>query len=314
MSFQNRMKAAKHGPNRKRGRTFPYDGLVSVSRRAHERADRELGRNRKLNQRVGKSVWASIAVDDMEIEPSAPTGFLGRFFRWVLGMVLLPVCWVTLWTFLETFKHATVEQGWWQSPQFWYFAVGVLLMLGWFFSKIGQSLFLYLYVFGHELTHAVCVKCFGGKVYGMEWSSKGGYVTTDKSNWVISLSPYFVPFWSVVAVVLYAVPSMFWEIPEDVDLVFYGIMGASWAFHMAWTAWMIPRDQPDLHDSGMFLSLVLILLGNLLVLIALFCFASQHPIESFRNFGYSWFAEMMTWGDIALRWLDRMLEQVPQYL
>ncbi len=314
MSFKKKISLAKNGPNRKRGQKFPYDGLVSVNRRAHERADKELGKNRKLNQRGQKSVWASIAMDDVEIEQEHAAGILKKLVRWTLATLLLMFCWVTSWTFLETFSHATLEQGFWQSPQFWYFIIGAMIMLGWFWSKLGQSFFLYLYVFGHELTHAAFVKCFGGKVYEMEWGSTGGYVTTDKSNWVISLSPYFVPFWSVIAVILYAVPSMFWEIPQEADLVFYAAIGASWSFHMAWTIWMIPRDQPDLKDNGVYLSLVLIYFGNLVVLVGLLCFATPHPFESLKDFGYKWFGTAMTWGDQAIRWIEELSSQVPSYL
>jgi len=187
-------------------------------------------------------------------------------------------------------------------------------MLGWFFSKLAQPFFLYLYVFGHELTHAAFVKLYGGKVLEIEWGADGGYVTTDKSNWVISLSPYFVPFWSVVTVILYVVASFFWEIPPAGILVFYATMGATWTFHLAWTLWMIPRDQPDLSDNGTFLSLVLIYFGNLVVLIGLLCFSSASPLLSLREFGYSWFATAMTWGDTTWRWIDRVIERLPEYL
>lgn len=314
MSFKKKISLAKNPPNRKRGQKSTYDGLGTVNRRAHERADRQLGKNRRLNQRAGKSVWASIALEDVEVEQEHAAGIFKKLVRWMLATALLVFCWVTSWTFLETFSHATLEQGFWQSPQFWYFVVGALMMLGWFWSKLGQSFFLYLYVFGHELTHAAFVKCFGGKVYDMEWGSTGGYVTTDKSNWVISLSPYFVPFWSVIAVILYAVPSMFWKLPGEADLFFYAAIGASWSFHMAWTIWMIPRDQPDLKDNGMYLSLVLIYLGNLVVLVGLLCFATPHPFESLRDFGYKWFGTAMTWGDQAIRWIEEFSARLPSYL
>ena len=314
MSFKKKISPAKNAPNRKRGQKFPYDGLVSVNRRAHERADMQLGKNRKLNQRAGKSVWASIALEDIEIEQEEAAGFIKTLTRWFLALLLLPFCWVTSWTFLKTFSHATMEQGFWQTPQFWYFTIGALVMLGWFTSKLAQPFFLYLYVFGHELTHAVFVKCFGGKVYDMEWGTSGGYVTTDKSNWVISLSPYFVPFWSLIAVILYAVPSFFWKLPGEADLFFYEAVGASWSFHMAWTIWMIPRDQPDLKDNGTFLSLVLIYFGNLVVLIGLLCFASPNPFESLRDFGYTWFGTAMTWGDRVIQWFEQWMTQIPSYL
>ena len=85
-------------------------------------------------------------------------------------------------------------------------------------------------------------------------------------------------------------------------------------FHMAWTLWMIPRDQPDLTETGTFLSLVLIYFGNLIVLIGLLCFAAPNPLESFKEFGFSWFGTAMTWGDAALRWLQDFAERLPEFL
>jgi hypothetical protein len=273
-----------------------------VKKRSHEKA------NRRLHSR-GKPIWASVAMDEID-DGEEVAGFLTHVFRGVLGFLLLPLCWVTSWTFLTQFTHATVERGFWHSQQFWYFAVGALVMLGWFWSKIAQPAFLYCYVLGHELTHAVFVKCFGGKVLGIKWGTEGGYVTTDKTNWVISLSPYFVPFWSVIAVIIYVLASLFYDISPTGNQIFYGVIGATWSFHLSWTLWMIPRDQPDLQDNGTFLSLVLIYFGNLIVLIGLLCLASPAPLESFRDFGFSWFSIAMTWGDIALRWLQGFAEQV----
>ena len=313
MSAGKKKSSVKSPANRKRARKSVYDGLGAVNQRAHEKAIRELGKNRRMNRRGQKSVWASIAMDDSEMDEEFSSGILKQVFRWLLGLLLLPLCWVTTWTFLRTFSHATVQQGFWQSPQFWYFTVGALIMLGWFWSKLAQSFFLYLYVFGHELTHAAFVKLFGGKVLDIEWGSEGGYVTTDKTNWVIALSPYFVPFWSVIAVIGYVVVSVFWEIQPAGDLVFYAVVGATWAFHLAWTLWMIPRDQPDLSENGTFLSLVLIYFGNLIVLISLLCFASDTPIASLREFGYSWFGTAMTWGHTAYRWLEGFVIKLPEY-
>ncbi len=288
--------------NRKRSRPEKGEGFLrGINKRSHDKT------NRRLNSRGGRPVLAAATMEYAEDEEGT-IGILERFLRLLVILVMLPLCWVTTWTFLRTFSRATVEEGFWQSPQFWYFAVGVLVMLGWFWSKLAQPFFLYLYVFGHELTHAAFVKCFGGRVLEIEWGSGGGYVTTDKTNWVISLSPYFVPFWSLIAVVIYVFAGFFFEILPVGNLVFYSAIGATWGFHLAWTLWMIPRDQPDLRDNGTFLSLVLIYLGNLVVLVTLLCLSSQSPLESFRDFGFSWFGIAMTWGDVAWRWLAGVTE------
>lgn len=230
-----------------------------------------------------------------------------RPLRWLYGLLLLPLCWVTGWTFLSRFSTATVDGGFWQTAEFWYFAVGILLMAGWFASGLMQKVFLYLYVLGHELTHALCVMVFLGKVSDFHVSTEGGYITTNKTNWVIALSPYFVPFWSVVATVIYFVPGLFREMPREWQLAYYGIMGVTWTFHMVWTLWMIPRDQPDLREHGVFLSLVLILFANVIVLAGLFCLSSEAPWQSAKGFGKEWLRHAATWGDIGLRWCQEQV-------
>ena len=301
MKQKRKMGSGKSPQNRKRPRS--EDGFISsVKRHSHDKL------NRRLHSR-GKPIWASISAEEFHDEENS-AGFFTHAIRAILTILLLPLCWVTTWVFLLRFSHATVEQGFWHSQPFWYFAIGALVMLGWFWSKIAHTPFLYCYVFGHELTHAAFVKCFGGKILEMEWGTEGGYVTTDKTNWVIALSPYFVPFWSVIAVIVYVAASLFYEITPLGNQVFYGVIGATWSFHLAWTLWMIPRDQPDLKDNGTFLSLTLIYFGNLIVLIGLLCLASPAPLESLRDFGHSWFATAMTWGDTALRWLEAITENM----
>lgn len=258
-------------------------------------------------------MWAAVAMEEMDVE-DVTAGWIRRMYRWGLGLVLLPLCWVTTWTFLARFSEATIHQGFWQSHEFWHFITGALVMTGWFWSGLGRSFFLYLYVFGHELTHAFFVKVCGGKVLDIKWGSDGGYVTTDKTNWVIALSPYFVPFWTLVTVVCYALVKVFFEVEAFLDLVFYGLVGATWAFQMVFTLWMIPRDQPDLKDNGTFLSLVLIYFGNLVVLISLLCVSANDPMADFKAFGSDWLRFSATWVDVGIRWFEQQMGRFSEFL
>src|ERR1043165_9902388 len=52
---------------------------------------------------------------------------------------------------------------------------------------------MWVYVFGHELTHAVSALAFGGKVKKFKATSKGGHVVITKTNFFIALAPYFLP-------------------------------------------------------------------------------------------------------------------------
>jgi hypothetical protein len=302
MATRRSIQPAKRAPNnQKRTRVSFAAVLSSANRRAHEQANRRSGR-REL-----KSVRAAIAATTVD-DDTASVEWMKRLLRWLVALMLLPPCWVTTWTFLSRFSRATVDQGFWQAPTFWYFATGALVMGGWLWSGLLQSFFLYLYVLGHELTHAVFVLVFRGKVTDFHVSATGGYITTNKTNLVIALSPYFVPFWSVICVLVYAALRFGFDLRPGWDLAFYGAMGVTWTFHMAWTLWMIPRDQPDLKENGTLLSLVIIYLANLLVLVALLCVAEDAPLRNTREFAMEWLRHAATWGDVALRWTSGVIE------
>lgn len=280
------------------------DALRTANRRAHDRANRRVGR-RQL-----RSIHAAIA-ESHEEEIFDYVSLWQKLSRLLIGLLLLPICWITSWTLLTRFSHATLEQGFWQSPSFWYFSIGVLFMLGWFWSGLAKSFFLYLYVLGHELTHAIFVKLCLGRVTDIHVSLDGGYITTNKTNLVIALSPYFVPFWSVVITAIYAIARFGFHIADSWDLAFYGLMGASWTFHFVWTVWMIPRDQPDLRQNGTFLSLVIIYLANLLVLASLLCLAEGSPTDNAIQFGREWIRIAATAGVHSWQWCQENLGDLP---
>jgi hypothetical protein len=304
---KRRLKKAPPGPpqNQRRTRVSFAEMLSSANERAHERANRRTGR------RAGRTAKATIkAAVPEEADELETVGWSRRLLRWLMALVLLPFCWVTLWTLLAQFSRATLHQGFWQTAEFWHFAIGVLLMIGWFSSGLLEHFFLYLYVLGHELTHAVFVYCCMGRVTDFQVSSTGGYITTTKTNLLIALSPYFVPIWSVAAVLGYCGLKAMVTFSPEWDKLLYGVLGLTWTFNVVWTLWMLPKDQPDLKESGRALSLVVIMGGNLLVLVALFCVAGRGPVlANFGDFGREWLRFAATWGDAGWRggheWLAR---------
>lgn len=229
-----------------------------------------------MGRRLGlTSVQAAIA-DTMD-DAIVHLNISQRILRWLIALALLPVCLVTT---MALFQVSSAESGntqtFWtdliKTPHFLYFSVGMFLMGGWFFTGLLERVFLYFYVLGHELTHAVFVYLCGGKVSGLHVTADGGYIMTNKSNVIIALSPYFVPFWSVIILIVSTALEMFFTIPYHTEGLYF-LIGGSWAFHLIWTIWMIPRDQPDLEENGIFFSLVVIYLANVIVLSVLLCLA-----------------------------------------
>lgn len=199
-----------------------------------------------------------------------------RMIRWLIALMLLPICIVTTRALFNVADATEVGGTFWMdllaTRHFLFFSIGCILMMGWFFTGLLERLFLYFYVLGHELTHAIFVCACLGKVGEIHVTADGGYVMTNKSNVLISLSPYFVPFWSVIILGISTLLGLFFNIPYHNEALYF-LIGFSWAFHLLWTLWMIPRDQPDLKENGTFFSLVVIYLANVVVISILLCLA-----------------------------------------
>lgn len=201
-----------------------------------------------------------------------------RWVKFVVGIFLLPPAWVLTQTFFTAFARTTVRDAFWGTEEFWFFSLGAIL---WLVAFFGLPRPLWIYVFGHELTHALWVWMLGGKVHHFRVSKTGGHIVTDKTNTWIALAPYFFPIYSLIAILLYGAAAMFVDVSPYRQLL-YAAVGLTWAFHLSFTCWMIPKGQPDLTYGGTFFSLVLIYLLNLLLLAGLLILAS--PGVSLRGF------------------------------
>ncbi len=227
-------------------------------------------------------------------EPNAWLLPAGKIVR-VLGLIFLfPLCVVTTIAFLSCFA-SSLEAAFWRTAPFWFFAMGIIMWLVCFFW-IARP--IYLYVWGHEATHAAfTILCFG-KVHEFNVTAAGGHVVTDKNNLLISLSPYFVPFYAVVAALLFWLVGLKWDLSawHRVGLSFFGgfrwewlgywLLGVTWGFHLSFTVWMIAKDQPDLSSNGTVFSLHVIYLANILLLSVLLVIAE--PMLTWRGFWQEW--------------------------
>jgi len=208
-----------------------------------------------------------------------------KSLKFVFGLLLLPVCWALLETFLILLKADTLAGSYWKSREFVSFGLGCFLWAVLFFG-FRNRLMMWLYVTGHELTHALFVFLCRGKVAKVHISADGGHVLTNRNNFVISLSPYFFPFYTAIAILVWA--AIGWVVRDtgDLDPVWlYGSIGFTWMFHLTFTVWMIRRDQPDVDQNGRLFSFTLIFLVNVLIICAMLIVAS--PTATFQSFGLS---------------------------
>jgi hypothetical protein len=123
-----------------------------------------------------------------------------------------------------------------------------------------------VYVFGHELTHVLWTWLMGGKVRKFKAAAQGGHVVVTKNNFLVSLAPYFCPFYAVLVVLVFVTGHLIWNW-RPYMIWFHVLLGAAYAFHVTLTAHVLKQRQSDLTQHGYLFSVAIIFLGNVIVLL-----------------------------------------------
>lgn len=188
--------------------------------------------------------------------PSRP--WHGRLLRWAIALLLFPACVGTSWAVVDVV--ATTGS----ALQFWVpFLAGCVCWLVVFFSLPRP---MWIYVMGHELTHALWAMLFGGRVRKFKVGSKGGHVVVTKSNSLVVLAPYFFPLYAVLWTGLFLLLGIWLDL-RPVMPGFHLGLGAAYAFHVTLTLEVLRMGQSDLRGEGWFFSVMLIWFAHALVLL-----------------------------------------------
>lgn len=237
-------------------------------------------------------------VDVADDEPAVvPIHGWARALRLLIAWaLLLPLSIVMVYALLlHLYHHASTTVGqlsFWLSEPVWYSLLGAGTFSALILSRIVTPILIYIYVLGHELTHALAALVSLGKVQALRIDLDGGYVETDADNIIIALSPYFVPLWMCCWLLVLWAANAIYPFPEW-RAWFYAGLGFWWSFHIYWTVWVIPREQPDMLENGLLFSLLLILVMNIaILLLILYCFGLLAPAAYGQDFltaaGHIW--------------------------
>ena len=269
--------------------------MAATKRRSKKnRGTRNSKRGRKVIHSVARATPRSF------IAASEPLTVPTKWVKFIFAIFLLPICGVLTQTFFTVFARATVTQRLWAGEEFWFFSLGAVL---WLIAFFGLPRPILIYVFGHELTHALWVWLMGGRVSRFRVGPDGGHVVTTKANFWIALAPYFFPIYSILTIAIYGGLSLFLNM-QPYGRLLYAFIGVTWAFHFTFTCWMIPKNQTDLTDQGTFFSLVVIYLMNLLLLSVMLILASRQI--TFESFG----ADLLTNLGSFVTWVMELFAQL----
>ena len=203
---------------------------------------------------------------------------MANFLRMIFGLLLLPACWGVTRAFVDATLVAAGASGGWMSAEAISLLGGILAFsLAW----MALSHPVRMYVLGHELTHALWGLFFGARPSDVRVSASGGSVRLTKSNVLITLAPYFFPFYTFVVIVIALVTYAFIR-PLPCLPLWTFLIGFTWAFHVLFTLETLTQRQPDVKLYGRIFSWTFIFLVNMgIVLVWL---ASTTPL-SFADLG-----------------------------
>jgi hypothetical protein len=191
-----------------------------------------------------------------------------KWLKFILALLLLPVCAGEA----QALGRVLLNTG--GADTTW-----IPLLAGlacWFVIFLLLPKPMWLYVFGHEFTHALWTWLFGGQVKQMKVSSGGGHVVVSKNNFLIVLAPYFFPFYAVLVVLLFGLGDLIWDWRPYL-VWFHLALGAAYAFHVTLTWQVLQTQQSDITSQGWVFSAVIIFLGNAGVLLVGVPLITGHP-------------------------------------
>lgn len=181
-----------------------------------------------------------------------------RILKFIIGILLIPFCFGTSFAFYQEISQISLS-----SPEEKIFLWGVVLytIMHIFIFKPQR-----IYIFGHEMIHALFTWLSGGKVKKIKITEKGGEVKVDKINFLTLIAPYLFPIYPLIISLLFFI----FKASYNLDIIFLRIflfsLGFSLAMHILMTAETLKRIQPDLIKAGYLFSIVLIYLINIFIL------------------------------------------------
>ncbi|MCK5917618.1 MAG: hypothetical protein KAG34_04305 [Cocleimonas sp.] len=208
--------------------------------------------------------------------------------KWPIGflsvILLMPAC-SHLWQVMGyIYDHSSNY-----SMLFYGFFAYIILWLLWIkHSMMGQ----WFSTLEHEVTHSIFAILSLNRVVGLHATGYAGGVMQYQgySNWIITLSPYFVPTLSLfILLFLSLVKASYLS-----TLLF--ILGLSLAYHFLATWKSIHYLQSDLVKSGWLFVCMFLPTANVLMLLIILTALPHDGLSTERSLLYVWQDTIVFWG------------------
>ena len=200
-----------------------------------------------------------------------------KIIKFFYGILLLPLCYSIFLTLIYVIKNIEFNSN---PVKFFLFGASSYLILHILLYKP-----IKVYIIGHELIHAISAYLCGASVKNLKIGKSYGSVNVEKINTFIALSPYFVPFYSIVVIFIWLLTKYLFKLNVSAE-IFMFFLGFTIMFHLLLTIYAISLGQQDLKVSGWLFSVVVIFIINCLILIVLLValFPLKTKIDEFKDY------------------------------
>ncbi|MDI6775139.1 MAG: hypothetical protein QME60_07070 [Verrucomicrobiota bacterium] len=184
-----------------------------------------------------------------------------RLAKFIMGLLLIPACIAVTRTVVSLILAIQ------PSPDVFIPAPALALIGGfalWLLIYAALPRPARAYVLAHELTHALWGALMGARILNMKIRRNAGSVTLSKSNFLVSLAPYFFPLYTVIVIAAYYGCSLFMTNVQDYYLGWLGLVGLTWGFHFTFTLGSLFQRQSDIRENGRLFSYAVIYTLNAL--------------------------------------------------
>lgn len=229
-----------------------------------------------------------------------------KFIKLLIGLLLLPLCTAATLCAIELLSEAATADYGAMTPEEWALPAGFMLwsLIYFLFPKPWRT-----YVLGHELTHALWGVMMGARVGKMKVKGDGGSVELSKTNFVISLSPYFFPLYTVIVILVYLVADFFIDISPWRGLAL-ALIGFTWSFHVTFTLAMLTQQQSDISENGRLFSYSIIYLFNL---IGVCCWITAVGQPTWNRFISTLLEQSAAWYETVWEFFSTLSQTVPEW-
>lgn len=199
---------------------------------------------------------------------------MGRFLDFIINLLRWPVA-ILLVLNIPAFAMALTHVNFY-NLKFYAFGAGVIFYVVTAFMS-GSEIRSSMQIVSHELTHALFayLTChWVGRIRLNPDDSGGSMTLRGRGNWLITLSPYFFPLFTVLFMLI--MPALLSAFEGKFEkLLIYAIYGFFAAYYWATVISQVHTEQTDIIREGFFFSGIIIVGGNLLVTGIIFAFCTR---------------------------------------